>query len=36
MIAEIISLLLDIGSLIIGGIVCAIIFHTFYDFFIDL
>lgn len=36
MIAEIISLLLDIGSLIIGGIVCAIVFYTFYDLFIDL
>src|SRR5690606_1867991 len=36
MITEIISLLLDIGSLIVGGIVCGIVFYTFYDFFIDL
>lgn len=36
MITENIGLLLDLGSLIIGGIVCAIVFYTFYDFFIDL
>ena len=36
MITEIVSLLLDIGSLTIGGIVCGIVFYTFYDFFIDL
>jgi len=35
-ITENLGLLYDIGSLIVGGIVFAIILRVFYDFFIDL
>jgi len=36
MIAETLNLLLDIGLLILGGILCAIVYKIVYDFFIDL